>query len=116
MTDNEIILLARIAHGANREWEMHFCPETTIPTYTESSNHHYLSFIRGYVEGLTNEQIHYRFCEEKRAQGWQYGERDLANKHHPYLCPYELLNNKMRLRYVLFRRIVETYQEYLGSL
>lgn len=41
---------------------------------------------------LSSEDLHNRWCECRRAEGWEYGEvKDVENKLHPCLVPYNQL-------------------------
>lgn len=59
------------------------------------------------IAGATPEQLHQSWCEQKVADGWQYGPvKDAEAKTHPCLIPYDGLPEAQRLKDRLFQAIV----------
>lgn len=57
--------------------------------------------------GVTPREHHERWCAEKRAQGWRYGEtKNAAERTHPCLVPYDDLPPEQRLKNELFLAVV----------
>ncbi len=58
---------------------------------------------------ITPEELHDRWCEVKTAEGWTPGGKmDRVAKVHPCLKAYDELNERERLKDVLFLAIVNT--------
>jgi len=71
-------------------------------------------------------EMHEEWMKFKTAQGWAYGFiKDLANKTHPNMCPYEELSDREKLKDLLFLTVIDTlrrtwpdniYLDYLDTL
>ena len=106
-TDEEI---ARVIHVANAELQrIQGDPVPSQPWDSESQELRdgviaNVEYCRG---GCTTAAIHDRWLEDKRRNGWVYGEeKDPGRKTHPCIVPYDQLPDYQRDKNRLFVAIV----------
>lgn len=106
-----IEFIARCAHEANRA----YC-ETNggysqvqwdeAPENIKESARNGVQTLLGAPE-LTPEQMHANWVKFKLADGWKYGPvKDVENKIHPCICPYDMLPPHQKIKDYLFRSVV----------
>lgn len=62
----------------------------------------------------TPKDSHDSWCEQKLADGWQYGEvKDADKKEHPCLVPYELLTVEQRAKDYLLREVCHSLKPFI---
>jgi len=60
---------------------------------------------------VSAEESHQKWMEYKLAEGWVRGDiKDVAEKTHPNLVPYNELDSMERLKDVLFKAVVDFYR------
>ncbi len=120
-----LIDIAIVCHEANRALQVlrkSKCPSNGIKVsdhweapyttpYTDALNDQIESSVNGVyfaVSGLTPEELHVKWCEEKTERGWVYGpEKDFDKKTHPCLVPYSELHREDLRKDELFAAIVD---------
>lgn len=66
----------------------------------------------GIFDVSTPEESHENWCNVRKSQGWVYGEvKDLQNKTHPCLVPYEELPERQKIKDLLAQAIVWHYRD-----
>lgn len=74
-----------------------------------------LKGVTAALSGVSDEELHALWCDEKHQAGWVYGDiKDADAKTHPCLVPYEQLPAFQQVKDTLFRTIVETLKQYLA--
>jgi hypothetical protein len=111
-----LIVIAKIAHAANREW----CRANDLPvreTWDNLDAERQAIVVKG-VQAIadgrapTPEASHENWCNDMVLAGWKYAPvRDEAQKHHECLVPYGELPVADRVKDSLFRAIVTTLLE-----
>jgi hypothetical protein len=110
MTPEEI---ARVAHEANRAVTQIVKDVPVQPSWDEIDADMRASCIRGVVFGIKNpnataEDQHRAWCDERRSQGWVFGEtKDPEKKTHPALRSYAELPLCTRQKDMVFRAIIQ---------
>lgn len=106
----DVIDIAHVCHEANRALQVIADDPTPSPAWDEAPEWQRVSAIAGVVEaqnGATPEELHTKWCEYKRGQGWTYGpEKSEATLTHPCLVPYEELPEEQRIKDALFNAVV----------
>ncbi|MFV5507258.1 RyR domain-containing protein [Acinetobacter sp. 197] len=107
----KIALLAAIAHGMNLAYSASLGDQSHLP-WEETSEELKKSIEYGVKLHLENphttpEQSHESWLAQKEADGWVYGEiKDLENKTHPCILPYEQLPAEQKTKDYLFKAVV----------
>lgn len=106
-------LVAKICYYANLAWHDHYekdyKPLWDFAPYDTRQG--YLAMTRRFSEGATEAEVHNEFVASRIKDGWQYmGSRDVEKKWEPYLQSYSALQPRMKLKYELFRAIVEAFR------
>ena len=104
--------IARIAHEVNRA----YCAslgDMSQPAWEDAPDWQRSSAVAGVKAhangGLTPEQSHESWLEQKRAEGWKYGPvKDPERKEHPCFVPYSELPAEQRTKDYLFGAVVKT--------
>lgn len=113
--------IAMVCHEANRALQVLLkskCPSNGIKVsdhweapYTDELYEQIKSSVYGVsyaVSGITPEELHDIWCEEKTKNGWVYGpEKSFEKKTHPCLVPYSELSREERRKDELFAAIVD---------
>ena len=113
--------VASVCHEANRALQVLLkskCPSNGIKVsdhweapYSDELNNQIETSVNGVasaVSGLTPEELHDKWCEEKTKNGWVYGpEKSFEKKTHPCLVPYSELHREDRRKDELFTAIVD---------
>lgn len=102
----------RIVHEAMRVVQQILGDPNPAPPFDEASPEMIASAMDG-VKGvmmeqdLTAEELHQRWVDYKRAEGWTYGPvKDEAGKRHPSMAPWNQLPDSERRKDVLFMAMV----------
>ncbi len=112
MTTETIEAIARVAHEANRA----YCGalgDDTQPAWDDAPQWQRLSAYNGVLAILDGsvtraEQSHENWMEEKRSNGWTYGEvKDPDKKTHPCFVPFAELPEDQQRKDVLFFAIAD---------
>ena len=117
----DLIDIAIVCHEANRALQVlrkSKCPSNglTVSDHweapcTDELKDQIESSVNGVyfaMSGLTPEELHVKWCEEKTERGWVYGpEKDFDKKTHPCLVPYSELSREERRKDELFAAIVD---------
>lgn len=112
----KIILLAQIAHEAN----LAYCrsiDDYSQPHWRDAPDWQKESAIQGVsgvLDGITPAQSHQNWMEHRAAEGWTYGEvKDVENKKHPCMVPYENLPAEQQLKDHLYGAVIKAAAEVL---
>lgn len=66
-----------------------------------------LKGVTAALSGVTDEELHALWCDEKHQAGWVYGDvKDADAKTHPCLVPYAELPTFQKVKDTLFRTVV----------
>lgn len=113
--DDAIELVARICHETNRaycEWlgENGQGPWVSAPEWQRDSAR--LGVRKHLKTPMTPEQSHASWSEQKRADGWVFGEsKDPDAKTHPCLVPFVDLPREQKVKDFLFGHVVAAFRE-----
>lgn len=114
--EKSIIACARAAHEVNRA----YCAalgDLSQPAWEDAPEWQQASAIAGVggaLRGNTPEQSHASWMEEKRRDGWTWGEvKDPGNKQHPCMVPYDELPEAQRRKDALYLATVRAVAEAL---
>ena len=106
-TDEQI---AQVVHEMNRGLQYvqgDLSPSQPWQVESEEIQQTVIVGVQEAKRGVTPREHHERWCAEKRAQGWRYGEvKDPAAKTHPCLVAYDDLPSGQRLKNELFLAVV----------
>lgn len=68
------------------------------------------------LPGITPEELHRAWCEQREAEGWTYGEEKNAERRTtPYLVPYTELDVMQRAKDAVILGIVAAMSDYVGA-
>lgn len=107
----KIALIASIAHGINLAYSASLGDHSHLP-WEETSEELKKSIEYGVKLHLENpettpEQSHESWLAQKETDGWVYGEvKDLENKTHPCILPYDQLPAEQKTKDYLFKAVV----------
>lgn len=107
-----IDLGARLCYEASLAWEAHFNFEGAISRLhwdeqTEDVKNGYKKMVYLYSQGMGEKNVHDSFVADKLANGFRYGERSVESRTDPYLCEWNMLCDRMKLRYRLFYEMIK---------
>lgn len=111
--DEQVEAISRACHEVNRAWCLAHGDKSQKP-WEEAPDWHRLSVWNGVNFHLNNlhstpEDSHINWMREKAADGWVYGEvKNVEEKTHPCMKPYEELPRAQRLKDTLFVATVRT--------
>lgn len=103
--------IAFVCHEANRAY-CHTLGDDTQKTWAEAPKWQQESALKGVEYNIANPDAppsgsHDSWLEQKRADGWKYGEtKDAEKKEHPCFLPYEQLPIEQRRKDSLFKAVV----------
>lgn len=112
--DSVKILIARVAHQANRAIK-EFYGEDNLPSWDESSKESKSRGVLGVEKvianrNITNAEIHQAWVDTMLADGWRHGPViDTIKKFHPNLVAYEDLSDNQKLKDVVYLAIVKAF-------
>jgi hypothetical protein len=110
--------IARTCHAVNRTFSRSLGDESHEP-WDDAPDWQRESAVKGVnyaLDGVTDEELHAHWCDEKHRDGWVYGQsKDATAKTHPCLVPYDQLPPEQRTKDALFRTVVEALKPYLSS-
>lgn len=102
--------IARVAHEANRTLQIITGDPAPSPAWDDAPAWQQQSAVDGVAaarEGRDGEALHEAWCEQKRADGWIFGDtKDPEARTHPCLVPYSDLPAEQRAKDELFGAIV----------
>lgn len=114
-------LIASICHEANRQYCKAFMSDDSQPSWNEAPDWQAESAFKG-IEGIADGRItkpsqsHESWLEEKRLDGWRYGEvKDVEKKLHPCFVPYDQLPELQRHKDALFFAIASSLLYAFGQ-
>ncbi|WNT45452.1 hypothetical protein SEA_ARGAN_68 [Arthrobacter phage Argan] len=115
--ENEIELIARVVHQANRVLQLNAGEESLSPKWDEAPEWQTKSSLEGVKAVLagtaTPFTLHELWAEQKRADGWVYGEvKDEVEKTHPCLVPYLQLPESQKIKDLMFLEIVKAFRDH----
>ena len=121
LNDQEVALIARLAHEANRAYCQSIGDESQLP-WDETPKWQRSSAIlgvRGVLEsGNGPRESHESWLAEKERTGWKYGPvKDPKKKEHPCFIPYDKLPPEQKVKDSIFVstvRAVWVCRRYLG--
>lgn len=108
--------IAKICHEANRAYceslgDFSQVPWEVSPAWQQESTIHGVEH-RLKNPGLTPEQNHTNWANEKLRQGWTYGpKKDAVRKIHPGLLPYSELPDHIKTKDKIFLSVVDALKE-----
>lgn len=112
----DLVAIARTCHEVNRVYSRSI-GDNSHEHWDEAPDWQKDSAIKGVnaaLAGVTDEELHQLWCDEKHQDGWVYGEvKDATAKTHPCLVPYAELDSNTRLKDTLFRTIVESLKPFV---
>lgn len=105
--------IARLCHEANRALQIGLYEEVNPPwddLSEDLKDSTYIGVLKA-LDGVTTEQLHESWMQERILGGWKYGEvLDRDNKVHPNLVPYKDLPLEQQLKDGVFLAIVSNYR------
>lgn len=112
-----VILLARIAHEANRHYCVSIGDNSQVPwdQAHEWQQQSAIMGVTGVLRGNTPEDSHVSWLKQKQEEGWKYGPvKDPEKKEHPCFVPYAELSEDQKLKDHLFVQTVRGAAQALG--
>lgn len=112
--DSVKILIARVAHQANRAIK-EFYGEESSPSWNEFTKEGQQRGIIGVEKVIANRkitasEIHQAWVDAMLADGWRHGPvLDTIKKLHPNLVSYEDLSDNQKLKDVVYLAIVKAF-------
>lgn len=110
--------IARVAHEANRAWQVVTGDPAPSPSWDEAPEWQRASAIDGVrhaQNGATAEQLHDAWCTFKTEDGWRYGPvKNEATKTHPCLVAYADLVPEQHRKDDLFQAVVTVLTDREG--
>ena len=110
--------VAKICHEANKALCEGLGDDSQVP-YADAPDWQRESANRGVVFNLENPDapasaVHDSWLEEKRKDGWKYGEvKDADKKEHPCFVPYGELPDDQKSKDLLFKAIVGALSPFM---
>ncbi|MEX0596121.1 MAG: RyR domain-containing protein [Candidatus Paceibacterota bacterium] len=110
---NNFMHIAYVAHNINKA----YCDaigDKSQKSWEEAEDWQRESAAKGVFYAINNsdvtpEDLHEKWCLDKLADGWVWGEiKDAEAKTHPCLVPYEQLPKEQRVKDHLFKAVVES--------
>lgn len=102
--------IARVIHEANRvlqDIQGDNAPSQPWACEPDELRQNVILGVRNARRGLTPEQHHQAWLEDKRQHGWRYGaEKDPQLKTHPCMVPFDQLPRYQQDKNILFIAIV----------
>ncbi|MBA9005900.1 RyR domain-containing protein [Thermomonospora cellulosilytica] len=109
-TPEDIARIARVAHEANRAWQIATGDPDPSPPWEQAPAWQRDSAVAGVTQALAGagpEELHEAWARRKLAEGWQYGPAKNAQaRTHPSLVRYDLLPETERRKDELFAAVV----------
>lgn len=107
--------VARVCHEANRALQFITQDPAPSPGWDEAPEWQRKSAVAGVraaLDGITPEQQHVAWCQDKVAAGWVYGPvKDAERKTHHCLVPYAELPPEQQAKDAVFVAIVRALDE-----
>jgi hypothetical protein len=103
--------IARVIHDANRA--LQYIQNDDVPSQpwdceNDETKANVIIGVRNARHGMTPQQHHEAWAEDKRSHGWRYGaEKDSEKKTHPCLVPFGQLPKYQQDKNRLFIAIVQ---------
>jgi hypothetical protein len=102
--------IARVIHAANavlQDLQRDPAPSQPWDSESEEVRQNVILGVQNARLGMTPEQHHQAWVDDKISHGWRYGaEKDSERKTHPCLLPYDQLPEYQRAKNVMFINIV----------
>lgn len=101
--------IARTCHEVNRVYceSNHDFSQNAWDEAEEWQKESALKGVTAAISGVTDEELHALWCDEKHQAGWVYGDvKDAVAKTHPCLVPYDELPAFQKVKDTLFRTVV----------
>lgn len=101
------VAIAATCHEAHRQY-CRTLSDVSVPMWTDATGEeraNLITLVRAIEDGsaTTPEDVHARWCAEKKDQGWTYGpQKSLVAKTHPNLVEYAQLTPAQRTKDRLF--------------
>ena len=116
----DIKYIAKVIHQANKAYcetlndtsqvNWHNAPQWQKDSVIQGVQYHLDN------PNLTAEESHNNWLKVKENDGWSYGEvKDLENKKHPCMKPYDDLPVAMKRKNLLFKQIVEAFRVHSAT-
>lgn len=112
--------IAKIAHNANKAY-CETIGDPSQPYWEEAPEWQRASAISGVRYHLANpdakpSESHESWLEEKRKDGWKYGEvKDPDKKEHPCYVPYDQLPKEQKIKDYLFKGIIDSLRGFVND-
>lgn len=113
LTEASILIAAKTAHEINRQFQLYnkeLNPSVPWSLASKAIQESAISGMRAIISepDLTSEELHNKWYEFKKAQGYTYGKiKDDELKTHPCMVPYWDLPADQRFKDKLFRTIAK---------
>jgi hypothetical protein len=105
--------IAAVCYAANRAYCQNALSDESMPAWEEApedSRNGYRNGVRSVLLGITQEQQHDSWCQDRKKRGWVYGPvKDYSKRTHPNLRPYQELPEAEKLKDLLFKSVVMTF-------
>jgi hypothetical protein len=118
--DSSLLAIARACHEVNRTY-CQALGDKSQPAWEKAPDWQKESAIAGVKHALANPHAtpadsHTSWLNQKRAEGWTYGEKkDPQKKTHPCFLPYEQLPASQRAKDTIFLAVVRGMQALPAS-
>jgi len=101
--------IARTCHEVNRVYceTNHDYSQSSWDEAADWQRESVLKGVTAALSGVSDEELHALWCDEKHQAGWVYGDvKDAEAKTHPALVPYADLPAFQKVKDTLFRTVV----------
>lgn len=107
---------AELCHEVNRGYSIALNDDTQ-PKWDDAPEWQRLSILKGVEAGpKPPHESHAAWMKQKLADGWRYGpDKDVENKLHPCIKPYNELHYKHRAKDYIFQSIVGVFHEAVSE-
>lgn len=106
-----VLVLAAAAYMANRAFCVGLGDHTQMPWEQahDWQRRSAIESVEAALDGSTFEQVHEKWCDGKRRDGWTYGRlKNADQKQHPCLIPYGDLPEKQKQKDKIFCETVRS--------
>lgn len=115
-----LIDIAQVAHSLNKAY-CESIGDISQPTWEDAPEWQKSSAINGVSFHLQNpdatpEKSHESWLDQKRAEGWKYGEvKNADTKEHPCYLPYNELPTEQKAKDYIFRQTIHSLKPFFNA-